>query len=244
MDHFDNKSAGLDERRKRREERLLHDALNDPWSAVIETHSRDTAIKISTLIAKAIDKDRLTTDNTRIFILGGNGKSLIVDAIAMHLSDHHSAYKMPSKRFVEGKASKALGKKWARKIVKPITHQGENLAITFTHLSGQHHLSWKDRQLSKIFKSRNVGIHFQTEIDEGFNDDFMPHISIRYKPIGDANHKHHWDRQWIIRVKDDRLKTPKMQEILSHLRDVEHYRQTRIFNSQQSSDELYAQTLS
>jgi hypothetical protein len=79
------------------------------------TRSREDAIIASTTLADGISTDRLLTKTTHILIIGGDGKSLIVDAIARHLSDHHTAENMPADRFVEGVALASMDRREKKK---------------------------------------------------------------------------------------------------------------------------------
>lgn len=200
---------------------------NDPWEVHFHTRSRDGAIKASSIIARAIDSDRITSTRTKIFILGGAGKSLVMDAIARDISDYHSPFKMPPTRFVEGKPSKALGGKVGREIVKGLVHKGKSCVATFCHLSGVHHRSWIEGILSKCFNARNVGLDFMTEINEGFNETFIPDISIRFHVNHDDELEPGWGRDWIVKIEKPELRTPEMQKALQQLAKYEERRQQK-----------------
>jgi hypothetical protein len=200
---------------------------NAPWTVRLNTLSRDGAIKVSTLLARAIDSDRITSQKTKIFIVGGAGKSLIVDSIARDLSDHHSPYKMPPDRFVEGKPSNAMGKTCNWQIVKGITHKQKGCVVTFSHLAGEHRKTWVEGLLSACFKSRTVGIDFLTEIDEGYNESFTPDISIRFHPDHSHELEKGWGRRWIIAIENPALRTDAMARTLKQLNQYELNRQAR-----------------
>lgn len=198
-----------------------------PWTVRFNTLSRDGAIKASTILARALDSNRITSQKTKIFIVGGAGKSLIVDAIARDLSDKYTAYKMPPTRFVEGKASNAMGRSCNWQIIKGITHNQKSCVITFAHLAGEHRKKWFEGVLSTLFKSRNVGIDFLTEIDEGYNQSFTPDISIKFHPDNSHEIEKGWGRKWTITIDDAALHTDKMAHALRQLRQYEQRRQDK-----------------
>jgi hypothetical protein len=213
--------------------------MNDAeWTIEFNTLSRDGAIKICTILANAIDEERLTSKNTRIFVLGGKGKSLIMDAMAQHLSDRHSAYKMSPKRFVEGKASAALKGKVGNHIVRGITHKGRGMAVSFRHLSGYHKKSWFENLRAKFDKSRLVGLDFQSEIDRGYEAGFNPNISIKFYPDDTGEIEQGWGRRWTITIKDKSLRTPQMREALDQIKAYDKRRKHRFLNTPRTSLKL------
>ena len=200
---------------------------DDQWTTQVNTLSRDGAIKVCTIIARAIESERITSGKTKIFILGGAGKSLVVDAISQDLSDAHTAFKMSDKRFVEGGPSKALRGKFGRKIVKGIQHKKNSCVVTFCHLSGIHRKSWLENIASKYVPSRNVGVDFMTEIDEGFNEIFIPDISIKFYPNSSNEIEKGWGRSWTITIDNHELKTNSMKRAFEQLKRYELNRKRR-----------------
>lgn len=204
---------------------------NDEWTIEFNTTSRDSAIKVCTILANGFDIERLTTQNTRIYVLGGKGKSLIMDAMAQHLSDKHSAYKMSTKRFVEGQASAALKGKVGHHIVKGINHKGRGMAVSFRHLSGYHKKSWFENLRAKFDKSRLFGLDFQSEIDRGYEAGFNPDISIKFYQDDTGEIEQGWGRHWTITIKDKSLRTPKMREALDQIKAYDKRRKDRFLNT-------------
>ncbi len=202
----------------------------DEWTVRFNTLSRDGAIKACTILARAIDSARITEQKTKIFILGGAGKSLIMDAIARDISDHHTPYKMPPTRFVESKPSNALKGKVGRHIVKGIKHHDKSCVVTFCHLSGYHKKSWLEDLLSKHFQSRNVGVDFMTEINDGFNEAFIADISIDFYPDDNQEIENGWGREWRITIKNQDLKTNAMKQALEQLEQYNANRERRLLS--------------
>lgn len=194
----------------------------------LNTHSREDAITASTMLADGLGISRIKTGKTNILIIGGDGKSLIVDAMARHVSDHHSAQDMPADRFVEGAPMAAAD----RRQKKIITCGNAACAITLTHLFDD---------LSKALEPATPGtlrtlkdrfsppphdsIHFVTAHHASYiaasiqKGDYTPDMTIEFNDPADLDDSiaQNWDRQWIITIHNAALLTPAMKAAMNEL---------------------------
>lgn len=203
---------------------------SDEWTIELQTLSKEGAIKVCTILANAIDNERLTKETTRIFLYGGRDKNFVMNTMAKHLSDTHSAYTNKHPNFVEGRAGHSSNHRINRHIVRGITHKGQGMAISFRHLSGLHQKSWFETLRSKFDKSRLVGLDFQTELSSGYGYLFTPHISIDFKHNKRNEIQAGEGRSWRIRINSKALQTPEMRAALDQLQKYDDRREKRLIN--------------
>ena len=209
-------------------------SLSDAYKTVgFSTPSRDTAIKASTLLAGGFDAHTLATKNTKILIIGGSGKTMIVDAITRALSDDHSPYKMSADRFVEGAAFGSADVK----ALKKITHNNQDYNVALTHIFDEHALglklslpNWIQAPLRLWRKPLHECLFFVSTFDESFiidksgNEIFEPDITIKFS---DGPDEKSWDRDWNITVHNIALLTDKMIAALDNLENYAAQSQAR-----------------
>lgn len=176
------------------------------------THSRDEAILESIKIADLLSEHGILDKTIKILIVGGDGKSLIVDAISRHLSQDHDAIDMPKDRFVEGVplASADLKKR------KKINHKDQSCNIKMTHVWDNlspalkvEKPSWFNSLFNKYFNQGHDAIHFVTthyppNVEPAIKSGaFEPDITIEFDLAedwfdDDPDTEFSWDKPWKI----------------------------------------------
>jgi len=199
------------------------------------TYSRDDAITASTTLVSGIKSQRLSTKKTKILIVGVEGKSLIVDAIARHLSDHHTADNMPSERFVEGRPLASMD----RKEKKHISYQNQDCVISLSHIFDpspfifrERKSGWLSNLMNTVSKPRHESIEFLTTphpytIKSAIMDGhYAPDITIQFYPTKDYSPDYpYYDddvfpclkRYWTITIHNPELLTEDMAGALRKL---------------------------
>lgn len=190
------------------------------------THSRDEAIEASIMLVRGIGSPRILAETTKILIVGGDGKSLIVDAIARHLSDHHGTENMPAERFVESAPFAATD----RKEKKRITHHNQDCTIALTHIFDRESKAlrpqktgWLHAVFNRFSPAIHEGLHFVTThrrstVAPAIRDGhFAPDITIAFDPADGLHGPENWRRHWAVSLHNPQLMTPAMKDALAYL---------------------------
>lgn len=192
-----------------------------------KTRTRDEAIQASVVLADAIDSSKITPSRcVKILIIGGDGKSLIVDTLARHLSDDFSSDHIPNERFVETAPLSSTD----RKDKKAIRFRGQDHIIALTHIFDDLSNILKPKKanifsqfVNRFFKPTPESIYFVTTHHENNVNDaikkgyFKPDIIIRFDEIKEDT----WHRNWKLEViNQDVFSISKLSQLKTHPKAV------------------------